>query len=104
MARSKSNRNEEESGPGFEEALAEIEGIVEALEHEQLPLEELVARFEKGSRLLAHCEKVLKSARERLELITIRSHGEAPPSSEADASLSSSDKSDESDDDDIRLF
>ena len=72
------------------------------MEHEQLPLEELVAYYEKGSALLDRCESVLQSARGRIELITLRNKGETPePSTFSDSSAASDD--DESDDD-IRLF
>jgi len=108
-ARRKTTSDSPEAGPGFEEALAELEAVVEAMEEEQLPLEELVAHYEKGSALLKRCETVLKSARERLELITLRNqtenaldssaattHGGAPPPETPE--------DDPDDDDDIRLF
>ena len=60
MARKKSTSGDQPGGePSFELALAELEEIVAAMEEEQLPLEELVARYEKGSKLLARCESVL---------------------------------------------
>jgi exodeoxyribonuclease VII small subunit len=103
MARRKTTTGEAADGPSFEDALAGLEAIVEAMEHEQLPLEELVAHYEKGSKLLERCETVLQSARERIELITLRARNEirdddgdsAPPSAEPDVP---------DDDDDIRLF
>ena len=55
----------------FEEAMAELEDIVEAMEGEQLPLEQLVARYEAGSALLKHCSSVLSAAKDRIELITL---------------------------------
>jgi exodeoxyribonuclease VII small subunit len=55
----------------FEDALASIEEIVESMESDQLPLEDLVTQYEKGSVLLKHCESVLSSARKRIELITL---------------------------------
>lgn len=55
----------------FEDAMAELENIVEAMEGEQLPLEELIARYETGARLLKHCDSVLTGARKRIELITL---------------------------------
>ncbi len=55
----------------FEDAMAELENIVEAMEGEQLPLEELIARYENGARLLKHCDSVLTGARKRIELITL---------------------------------
>lgn len=89
-----------EPGPNFEKAIAELEQIVGAMEEEQLPLEELVAKFEQGTQLLTHCESVLASAKKRLQ--TIAAQQTAPESS---LSPDTSDASDETDDDDdIRLF
>jgi exodeoxyribonuclease VII small subunit len=103
MARRKTTTGEASDDPSFEDALTGLEAIVEAMEHEQLPLEELVTNYEKGSKLLERCETVLQSARERIELITLRARNEtrdddgdsSPPSAEPDVS---------DDDDDIRLF
>ena len=108
MARRKSNSLSDESGtgPSFEDALAGLEGIVEALENGQLPLEDLVAHYERGSTLLKHCEGILRSAKTRIELITLRNQaplGEtAAPADDAPAGPESVEESD--DDDDIRLF
>jgi exodeoxyribonuclease VII small subunit len=55
----------------FEDAMAELENIVEAMEGEQLPLEELITRYEAGARLLKHCDSILTGARKRIELITL---------------------------------
>jgi|AntRauTorckE6833_2_1112554.scaffolds.fasta_scaffold38009_2 exodeoxyribonuclease VII small subunit len=55
----------------FEASLEKIETIVESMEGDQLPLEDLVSQYEKGSELLKHCESVLASARKRIELITL---------------------------------
>ena len=80
----------------FEDAMAELENIVEAMEGEQLPLEELIARYEAGARLLTHCDTVLTGARKRIELITLtdREAGK-PPEPEPE---------DSDDDNDITLF
>lgn len=64
------------SALSFEDAIAELEEIVAAMEGEQLPLEELVARYEDGSALLKHCESTLSAAKKRIELITLADHGE----------------------------
>ncbi|MEI7908019.1 MAG: exodeoxyribonuclease VII small subunit [Verrucomicrobiota bacterium] len=96
------------AGASFEDALAGLEAIVESMEHEQLPLEELVASYEKGSALLTHCESILKTARGRIELITLRNQNES--ALEADASSAPAPArppapaEDPNDDDDIRLF
>jgi exodeoxyribonuclease VII small subunit len=90
--------------PTFESALAELEEIVAAMEEEQLPLEDLVARYEKGSKLLAQCETVLASARTRLLTISARAEADArgPAATEDDDPPGLPD--DHDDDDDIRLF
>lgn len=110
MARRKPT-SEDESSPSFEDALAELEVVVESMETGELPLEQLVSHYEKGSALLKHCESVLQSAKERLELITLRNQQENALDSAA-TNLHASptppktpETADESDDDDdIRLF
>ena len=101
------------SPPTFELALAELEEIVAAMEEEQLPLEELVARYEKGSKLLSRCESVLASARKRLQTISAKSIAETvEPDEEADLpdndfpapGLTAGTPDEHDDDDDIRLF
>ncbi|MBN8456939.1 MAG: exodeoxyribonuclease VII small subunit [Verrucomicrobia bacterium] len=109
MARRKSNSLSDESGagPSFEDALAGLEDIVEAMENGHLPLEDLVAHYERGSALLKHCEGILQSAKTRIELITLRNQEPleettAAPADEAPARQEGVEESD--DDDDIRLF
>jgi exodeoxyribonuclease VII small subunit len=46
----------------YEEALAELEGIVETLENEQNPLDEAMRLFERGQALVARCGELLESA------------------------------------------
>ncbi len=53
----------------FEEALAELEGIVKKLEGGEAPLEESIAIYERGASLKAHCESKLKSAELKVEQI-----------------------------------
>ena len=106
MSRRKPNSPETSGDPSFEEALAQLEAIVEEMEDGQLPLEDLIARYESGSRLLKRCESILKSARERLELITLRNQDENALDSDDDAGQSPAPPAaaESDDDDDIRLF
>jgi exodeoxyribonuclease VII small subunit len=46
----------------FEEALLELEGIVEQLETGQLSLDESLQLFEKGIKLVRECDTKLKNA------------------------------------------
>ncbi len=106
MPRKKSTPAKPES-PGFEEAIVQLEEIVAALEEESLPLEEMVERFEQGTRLLQRCEEVLGSARKRLKTIASRD-AETPADEDADENTLTPDASDTTDapddDDEIRLF
>ncbi|RYD67670.1 MAG: exodeoxyribonuclease VII small subunit [Verrucomicrobiaceae bacterium] len=98
------------AGPGFEEAISSLEAIVEAMEHDQLPLGELVEHYEKGTTLLNTCESLLNEAKSRIELITLRNQAEIgletgndPAHIPGPASAARS-AADPDDDDDIRLF
>ena len=46
----------------YEEALAELEDIVSALEGEQSQLEESIQLFERGQALAARCSELLEAA------------------------------------------
>lgn len=59
----------------FEQALAELEAIVQKLESGQAPLEESIAMYERGARLKAHCESRLEAARLRVERIVVGPQG-----------------------------
>lgn len=59
----------------FEAALAELESIVEQLETGKVDLEESIAIYERGEKLKARCELLLKSAEARIEKITLRGDG-----------------------------
>lgn len=56
-----------EAGLPFEEALKKLESIVEAMETSELPLEQLLARFEEGTRLAQHCQIQLADAEVRVQ-------------------------------------
>lgn len=50
----------------FEEALKELEEIVDKLEQGDVPLEEALEQFQKGVELTNFCQKTLKDAEETL--------------------------------------
>jgi exodeoxyribonuclease VII small subunit len=56
--------------PSFEEALAEVEAIIERIETGQSGLERSIGEYEKGVRLLARCRAMLKDAEQRIEDVT----------------------------------
>ena len=53
----------------FEEALGELEGIVQRLEGGQVNLEESIAVYTRGSHLKSHCEAKLRAASEKVEKV-----------------------------------
>lgn len=53
----------------FEQALAELEGIVKALESGQGALESSVAAYQRGAALRAHCERKLAEAEQKVQAI-----------------------------------
>lgn len=61
----------------FEAALAELEGIVNKLESGKVDLEESIGIYERGEKLKARCEALLKEAEARIEKITIKPDGTA---------------------------
>ena len=53
----------------FEEALKDLEKIVENLNNGDMELEKAITAYEKGIQLKNICEERLKNAQERIELI-----------------------------------
>ncbi|HXZ58860.1 MAG TPA: exodeoxyribonuclease VII small subunit [Steroidobacteraceae bacterium] len=58
--------------PDFEQALAELEGLVERLEHGDLPLDEALKAFERGVALTRHCQASLQAAQQKVEILLKR--------------------------------
>ncbi len=54
----------------FEEALGELESIVDRLETGDVALEESIEIYRRGSQLRAYCDEKLKSAQVKIEKIT----------------------------------
>ena len=60
----------------FEEAMAELEGIVRALDRGEAPLDESLALFEKGVNLADYCQKLLDNAEKKISMITFKEDGD----------------------------
>jgi len=63
------------SGLSFEDALAELEQIVRALESGQQKLEDAINAYERGAALRQHCEAKLAEAEARVAAIVQRADG-----------------------------
>ena len=103
-ARKKAEKQSDANALSFEDALVKLEKIVESMESEQLPLEDLVSQYESGSALLKHCDSVLSTAQKRIELITLSNNEEKDPNSPPSLTTSDENPEDPDDDNDINLF
>lgn len=57
----------------FEQAVVELEGIIKKLEDGRMPLEDAVEAFERGSELKKICEKKLKDAQLKIDILSEKS-------------------------------
>src|SRR2546421_5933367 len=54
----------------FENAIERLEQIVEQMETDKLPLEDLLVRYEEGIKLVKVCSEKLDAAEKKIEVIT----------------------------------
>jgi exodeoxyribonuclease VII small subunit len=69
-------QNHPAKNPPFEETLKKLEGIVEAMESDELPLETLIARYEEGTRLAKICQEKLAEAELKIQQLEKNAAGE----------------------------
>jgi exodeoxyribonuclease VII small subunit len=55
--------------PSYEQALAELERLVQAMEAGQLPLDQLLASYRRGAELLALCRERLRAVEDQVKLL-----------------------------------
>ena len=58
----------------FEEAMKELERLVDSLDKGDVSLDEAIAAYDRGSQLKDHCQKKLNEAKMKIE--TIQSSGD----------------------------
>lgn len=61
----------------FEEALAELEQVVNQLDRGDVALDASIALYERGAALKARCEAKLKEAEEKVAKLTLDAEGHA---------------------------
>ncbi len=59
----------------FEQALAELETIVERLESGDAKLDDAIGAYERGAALKQHCETKLREAQDKVEKIRLGADG-----------------------------
>jgi exodeoxyribonuclease VII small subunit len=57
----------------FEQSLAELEALVERLEHGDLPLDDALKSFERGVALTRQCQGALKAAQQKVDILLTNS-------------------------------
>ncbi|MFQ6007012.1 MAG: exodeoxyribonuclease VII small subunit [Woeseia sp.] len=60
----------------LEKALADLESLVDELESGDLPLETTMKKFEQGIKLTRSCQKALKDAEQKVEILLKSAGGE----------------------------
>lgn len=68
---------EQSEEPDFEAAIRELETLVARLEQGDLSLEESLRAFERGIALTRSCQKALRSAEQKVEILVQEDNGEA---------------------------
>ena len=53
----------------YEQAVAELERLVQAMEDGRLPLEESIAAYRRGSELLKYCQQQLSEAERKIQIL-----------------------------------
>lgn len=59
----------------FEQATQRLDELVKKMESGTLPLDDMVAAFEEGNRLISFCSKKLNDVERRVELLTQQTDG-----------------------------
>ena len=61
--------------PRFEEALVQIEEVIERIESGEMGLEESIASYERGMKLLSRCQNVLRTLEQKVSQLTVDAGG-----------------------------
>jgi exodeoxyribonuclease VII small subunit len=89
----------------FESSVQRLEEIVEQMESADLPLDQIIERYEEGMKLLAVCEDKLKAAEAKIELLTRDKSGNVSRSElDKAASVEAVKEERTSDSDEVSLF
>ena len=68
----------------FEDAIERLEKIIEKMENERVPLEEMLKDYEEGTKLLSVCKEKISIARKIVEQINKDLNKDAPKLDELD--------------------
>ena len=93
--------------PKFEEAIEQLEAIIDQIEAGQIGLEESITQYERGLKLVSRCQAILGKAQQRIAELTAESgklaiKGGAAPDADESFDGELEDESDDDSDDDER--
>ncbi len=60
----------------LEQAMTQLQEIVEKVETGQIGLEEAIAQYENGCKLVQHCKRILENAERKIEVLSKGLDGE----------------------------
>ena len=63
------------NGLTFEQAIERLEKIVADMEAAELPLEDVLKKYEEGTRLVRFCNQKLEEAEKKIEILTRKADG-----------------------------
>ena len=63
------------ANPSFEQAIQRLEKIVAEMEGAELPLEDVLKRYEEGTRLVRFCTAKLDEAEKKIEIVQKKADG-----------------------------
>ena len=63
------------NAPSFEQAIQRLEKIVADMEGAELPLEEVLKKYEEGTRLVRFCGQKLNEAEKKIEMLSKKADG-----------------------------
>ena len=55
--------------PDLEKSLAEINQLIEKMEQGELTLDQSLSHFERGVTLVKHCQKILETAEQKVQIL-----------------------------------
>lgn len=91
-----------DKSPKFEEAIHELESIIDRIESGEIGLEECVIQYERGMKLATRCREILDTVQKRITELTKDASGKLQaPGDEApldDAEIDAQDDADPDDD------
>lgn len=67
----------DKDGLTFEQAIGRLEKIVADMEAAELPLEDVLKKYEEGTRLVRFCNQKLEEAEKKIEVLTKKADGTA---------------------------